>query len=55
MSKKDKVSRRNFLMKSGIGAGFAGLGFTAPDIFSEKAHLSNTSFPRIRFLQGRYG
>ena len=45
MLKKDKVSRRNFLMKSGMGAGFAGLGFTAPDFFSEKAHLSNTLFP----------
>jgi len=45
MLKKDKVSRRNFLKKSGAGAGFVGLGFTAPDIFSEKAHLSNPSLP----------
>jgi hypothetical protein len=45
MLKRDKVSRRNFLRKSGMGAGFAGLGFTAPDIFSEKADMSNLSIP----------
>jgi len=45
MLKKDKVSRRNFLRKSGIGAGFAGLGFIAPVIFPEKAHLSNPVIP----------
>jgi beta-ureidopropionase len=45
MLKKDKVSRRNFLKNSGIGASFVGLGFTATDIFSEKPHMSNLSYP----------
>jgi beta-ureidopropionase len=44
VSKKEKVSRRNFLIKSGMGAGFAGLGFTAPEIFSERTHFADSSF-----------
>ena len=44
MLKKGQVSRRNFLIKSGMGAGFAGLGFTAPEIFSERTHPADSSF-----------
>ena len=45
MLNKDKVSRRNFLMKSGAGASLVGLGLPASGIFSQKAQISSSSFP----------
>ena len=45
MLKKEKDSRRNFLKKTGMGAGIAGFAFTAPDIFSEEVQPVYSSFP----------
>lgn len=44
MLKNDKVSRRNFLMKSGAGAGLIGLGVTTSNLFSENVNIGNPLF-----------
>jgi predicted amidohydrolase len=44
MLKNDKVSRRNFLKKSGAGAGFIGLGVTSSNLFLENANIGSPLF-----------
>ena len=41
MPKNDQVSRRNFLKKSGAGAGLMGLGVTSSNLFAETAKSAN--------------